>query len=91
MIRDLAQFQEEAAERGYTQDFGASDKTLSEVAEADPHIVASRSFDLGTDPGDDVTVYLIEARGKNGYLIVSDSFHADPLKAALIAKMLDRG
>ena len=90
MIKDLAHFQEKAAERGYTQDFGASDKSLAELAKANAHVVTSATFDLGTDPGDDVTVYLIEAGREKGYLMVSDSFHADPLKAALIEKMLDR-
>ena len=89
MIRDLAQFQEEAAERGYTHDFGAGEKSLAEMARANPHIVSSATFDLGTDPGDDVTVYLIEAGREKGYLMVSDSFHADPRKAAFITKMLD--
>ena len=43
------------------------------------------TFDSGTDPGDDVTIYLIESSsGLNGYLILSDSFHTDLRKAAFI-------
>jgi hypothetical protein len=47
------------------------------------------TFDNGTDPGDDVTMYLIESRsGPQGYLILSDSFHTDPRKAAFIDALL---
>jgi hypothetical protein len=90
MTTDLAQFQAEAIARGYTHDFGIDGESLSEICAANPHVVASESFDLGTDPGDDVTIFLIEAECGNGYLIVSDSFHADPVKAALIDRMLSR-
>ncbi len=48
-------------------------------------------FDCGTDPGDDVTMYLIESNsGRKGYLILSDSFHADPRKAAFIDALLSK-
>jgi hypothetical protein len=91
MAVDLAQFQAEAVARGYTHDFGASDESLAEMSCGNPKVVASQSFDLGTDPGDDVTIFLIEAECGNGYLIVSDSFHVDPAKAALIDELLARG
>jgi hypothetical protein len=49
------------------------------------------TFDNGTDPGDDVTMYLIESRsGPQGYLILSDSFHTDPRKAAFIDALLSQ-
>jgi len=52
-------------------------------------IVESVSLDNGTDPGDDVTLYLIESSaGLKGYLMLSDSFHADPEKAAFIDALL---
>ncbi|MCH7834365.1 MAG: phosphoribosylpyrophosphate synthetase, partial [Proteobacteria bacterium] len=55
----------------------------------DLRIVEYETFDSGTDPGDDVTMYLIESTtGPNGYLILSDSFHADPSKAALVDALL---
>lgn len=88
MTMDLAQFQAEAVARGYKHDFGADDKSLSDTSCGNPQVVASESFDLGTDPGDDVTIFLIEAECGNGYLIVSDSFHVDPVKAAFIDRML---
>ena len=49
----------------------------------------SVTFDGGTNPGDDVTMYLIESTiGLNGYLMLSDSFHADPRKTAFIDTLL---
>ena len=52
-------------------------------------IVEYETFDCGTDPGDDVTMYLIESTtGPNGYLILSDNFHTDPSKAALVDALL---
>ncbi len=48
-------------------------------------IIDSRSVDSGTDPGDDATLYMLEASdGTRGTLIVPDSFHTEPDKAALI-------
>ena len=49
------------------------------------------SFDSGTDPGDEVTMYLIHSSsGLKGYLILSDSFHTDPRKAAFIDALLTK-
>ena len=61
MARDLAELQDEVIARGYTHDFGSSPKLLPEIITSDLRIVDSISFDGGTDPGDDVTMYLIEA------------------------------
>ncbi len=88
MARDLAELQDEVIARGYTHDFGSSPKLLTETITSDLRIVDSISLDGGTDPGDDVTMYLIEAPGQKGYLIVSDSFHIDPIKAAFIGALL---
>jgi hypothetical protein len=88
MARDLAELQDEVIARGYTHDFGSNHKLLPEIITSDLHIVDSISFDSGTDPGDDVTMYLIESRSKKGYLIVSDSFNTDPEKAAFVVALL---
>ncbi len=88
MARDLAELQDEVIARGYTHDFGGSHKLLPETITSDLRIVDSIFFDGGTDPGDDVTMYLIEAPSEKGYLIVSDSFHTDPIKAAFIGALL---
>ena len=88
MARDLAELQDEVIARGYKHDFGSSHKLLSEIIANDLRIVDSIFFDGGTDPGDDVTMYLIEAPSEKGYLIVSDSFHTEPIKAAFIGTLL---
>lgn len=61
------------------------------VAEQDARIVDSIPVDMGTDPADDATVYLIESAGKpKGYMILADSFHADPQKAAFVDRLLGK-
>ncbi len=91
MANDLAKFQAEAAARGYTHDFGFHARSAPANIANELRVVDYVTFDTGTDPGDDVTVYLIESRrGPNGYLILSDSFHADPRKAAFIDVLLAR-
>jgi hypothetical protein len=57
---------------------------VPEIVTRDVRVVDSISFDGGADPGDDVTMYLIETPSEKGYLIVPDSFHIDPRKAAFI-------
>ncbi len=84
MAKDLAERLAEVIESGYTHNFGSSQKSAPEIVTRDMRVVDSISFDGGTDPGDDVTMYLIEAPSEKGYLIVSDSFHIDPRKAAFI-------
>lgn len=88
MARDLAELQQDVIALGYTHNFGNSYKALPETITSDLRVVDSFSFDGGTDPGDDVTMYLIDAPGEKGYLIVSDSFHTDPTKAAFIVAVL---
>ena len=85
MVNDLADFQAEVIARGYTHDFGFEAKSAPADFSSELRIVEYVAFDGGTDPGDDVTMYLIESTsGLKGYLILSDSFHADPRKAAFI-------
>ncbi len=92
MANDLADFQAEAIARGYTHDFAFNVKSAHAVAISDLRIVQYVTFDSGTDPGDDVTMYLIESTsGLKGYLILSDSFHTDPRKAAFIDALLASG
>ncbi len=91
MARDLAELLAEVIARGYTHDFGSSHKSTPEIVARDARVVDSISFDGGTDPGDDVTMYLIEAPSEKGYLIVSDSFHIDPRKVAFIGALFAKG
>ncbi len=91
MAKDLADYQAEAIANGYTHDFGFDGRSAPSDIANELRIVEYVSFDSGTDPGDDVTMYLIESNsGRKGYLILSDSFHADPRKAAFIDALLSR-
>ncbi len=89
MAYALADYQAEAIARGFTHDFALDAKSAPSDIARELRIVDYRAFDAGTDPGDDVTMYLIEATSElKGYLILSDSFHADPRKAAFIVALL---
>ena len=91
MANNLADFQAEAIARGYTHNFAFDGKSAPADIASDLRVVESVTFDSGTDPGDDVTMYLIESSGGlKGYLILSDSFHTDPRKAAFIDVLLTR-
>lgn len=85
MAIDLADFQAEAIAREYTHDFAIDARSAPADIASELRVVEYVTFDSGTDAGDDVTIYLIEsAGGLKGYLILSDSFHTDPRKAAFI-------
>ena len=91
MAKDLADYQTEAIANGYTHDFGFDGRSAPSDIANELRVVEYVSFDSGTDPGDDVTMYLIESNsGRKGYLILSDSFHTDPRKAAFIDALLSR-
>ena len=90
-MKDLADFQAEAIARGYVHDFAFDAKSAPADIANELRIVEYVTIDSGTDPGDDVTIYLIESlNGLKGYLILSDSFHADPRKAAFIDALLTK-
>ncbi len=89
MTNNLTDYQAEVIANGYTYDFGFDARSAPANIATDLRVVEYVTFDSGTDPGDDVTMYLIESTsGLNGYLILSDSFHADPRKAAFIDALL---
>ena len=89
MANDLADFQAEAIARGYTRDFVFEARSAAAAYAKELRIVEYVTFDSGTDPGDDVTMYLIKSTsGLKGYLVLSDSFHTDPRKAAFIDTLL---
>tara|TARA_R110002096_G_scaffold46310_21_gene123586 strand:- start:6754 stop:7053 length:300 start_codon:yes stop_codon:yes gene_type:complete len=82
---------EEARERGFGHNLVCDDGGLicadsGERFDVDDGWIAdSRSTDMGTDPGDDSTVYLIETgSGQRGYVIVPASFYVEPQKASVI-------
>ena len=89
MANDLVDFQAEAIARGYTHDFAFDARSAPADIASELRLVEYVTFDSGTDPGDDVTMYLIEsASGLKGFLILPDSFHTDPRKAAFIDALL---
>lgn len=95
MASDLADLQAQVVAGGYTHDFSSDVQSLQMkgtnelLALNDLRVVDTITFDVGTDPGDDTTMYLIESGcGQNGYLILPDSFHVDPRKAAFIEIVL---
>jgi len=91
MANDLADFQAEAIALGYTRDFAFDARSASAAIASELRVVEYVTFDNGTDPGDDVTMYLIESpSGPKGYLILSDSFHTDPRKAAFIDALVTK-
>ena len=63
MAKDLADYQAEAIANGYTHNFGFDERSTPSNIENKLRIVEYVSFDSGTDPGDDVTMYLIESKG----------------------------
>ena len=91
-MKDLADLHAEVIARVYTYDFAIDLRSAAADITNELHIVDFVTFDNGTDPGDDVTMYLIESRsGPQGYLILADSSHTDPRKAAFIAALLRLG
>ncbi len=89
MANTLADFHAEAITRGYTHDFALDARSAPSDIASELRVVEYTTFDGGTDPGDDVTMYLIESTSDlKGYLILSDSFHTDPRKAAFIDALL---
>ena len=84
-MKDLTDYQAEAIARGYVHDFAFDLRSATADIANELRIEEYVSFDSGTDPGDEVTMYLIGSlSGLKGYLILSDSFHTDPRKAAFI-------
>ena len=74
---------------GYAHNFSNDVQSLQLKGMNELRVVDTITFDAGTDPGDDTTMYLIESsRGRNGYLILPRSFHVDPRKAAFIEMVL---
>lgn len=92
---DIAELLVDAERRGFNHNFAGERLRGAEIGERfDPggaKIVYSQAVDMGTDPGDDATIYLIETTaGQKGYVIVGNAFHTDPRKAALIDYLIRR-
>lgn len=91
---DISELLVEAKRRGFSHNFAIESDHLicpdtGEDFEPDEaSIVWSESVDMGTDPGDDATIFLIETtNGRKGYLLVANSFRADPRKTAFLDRI----
>ena len=94
-MRDLAELLEQLRQQGFDRSFdGDIDHLSSARAPSDQNAGSVRlvdvvQLDAGTDPGDDVTVFLLETdSGVRGYLLVPDSFHTDPGKARFVDELM---
>lgn len=95
MYNDLADAAESLKEKGYTHTFELDEgcitcKEISGEYSADNlTIIESYSFDQGTDPGSESSIYAIESgNGVKGTLIISYGMYVDPEKAKLIDRLL---
>ncbi|MBD3615342.1 MAG: hypothetical protein HUJ22_02125 [Gracilimonas sp.] len=95
MYTDLAEAVESLKDKGFnhTYELGENCITCKELAVKytvdDLKIVETHSFDQGTDPGSESTVYAIESNtGVKGTLIMSYGMYVDPEKAKLIDRLL---
>jgi hypothetical protein len=91
---DLADLLASISQRGFAEPLDLRKFRLKahggSYSEKDFSIVDTVFLDSGTDPGDDVTVYLIRtASGACGYLIVPDSPHVETEKAQFIDAILE--
>ncbi|MGK2739793.1 hypothetical protein ACSHT0_02780 [Tepidicaulis sp. LMO-SS28] len=92
---DLAGLIENAKDKGFTLNFAVKGKALECSEENcrfdvdDLRLVDSTSVDFGTDPGDEATLYLIEAKsGQKGFLVLPYASEADPDKTAFIDALI---
>jgi hypothetical protein len=93
-MKGLAETLERVRRRGYTEPFEVRGHELVGIDtrfDVDDVIVADTLFiDNGTDPGDDVTVYLLKAGADaKGYLLMPDGPHTDPATASFIDRLVN--
>jgi hypothetical protein len=95
MYTDLADAVEDLKKKGYENlfepdgdEFYCSRLNLREKV-PNIKVVSSWTFDQGTDPGDESTIYALETTGGvKGYIITSFGMHVDRRKARLIDRLL---
>ncbi len=95
MYKDLADAVESLKEKGFDHTYELGDDCITckeldvEYSTGDLKIVETHTFDKGTDPGSESSVYAIESdNGVKGTLIMSYGMYVDPQKATLIDKLL---
>ncbi|MEX2478277.1 MAG: hypothetical protein WD357_07560 [Gracilimonas sp.] len=95
MYNDLADAVESLKDKGFDHTYELGDNCITckeldvEYSVDDLKIVETHSFDQGTDPGSESTVYAIESKkGVKGTLIMSYGMYVDRDKAKLIDRLL---
>lgn len=95
MYKDLADAIESLKEKGFDHTYELGNNCITckeldiEFGTDDLSIVQTYSFDQGTDPGSESTLYAIESdKGVKGTLIMSYGMYVDPEKAKLIDRLL---
>ncbi|MEX0722490.1 MAG: hypothetical protein WD053_01365 [Gracilimonas sp.] len=95
MYNDLADAVESLKDKGFDHTYELGDNCITckeldvEYSVDDLKIVETHSFDQGTDPGSESTVYAIESKkGVKGTLIMSYGMYVDRDKAKLIDCLL---
>ena len=96
MYKDLADAVESLKEKGFTHAYELGNDCITckeldkEYSPDDLSIIETHTFDQGTDPGSESTVYAIESEnGVKGHLIMSYGKYVDPEKAELIDRLLE--
>jgi hypothetical protein len=90
---ELSEILERLQSMGYCKHFGIVGSSAvhgaSVLAIDDIRLVDSVSTDMGTDPGDEATVYLLEiGDGERGYLVLPDGLHVDPATASFVDRLM---
>lgn len=95
MYKDLAHALESFQEKGFNHTFKLGNNCITcvqldkEYSPDDLTILETHSFDKGTDPGSESTIYAIESNeGLKGTLIISYGMYVDPEKAKLVDQLL---
>lgn len=96
MYADLADAVESFKEKGYDHTYELGDDCITckelnvEFTVDNLKIIESHTFDQGTDPGSENTLYAIESNdGVKGLLIISYGMYANRDKAHLIDNLLN--
>jgi hypothetical protein len=95
MYKDLADAVESLKENGYDHTFELGDDCITckeldvEYSTDDLTIEETHTFDKGTDPGSEASVYAIKSEeGVKGILIISYGMYVKKEKATLIDRLL---
>lgn len=90
--KDLAHAVEDLKKKGITNLFsGDPDETLAfYITKAEKiKIVSQHRFEMGTDPGDEATLYTLDIPDEGQfYLVISYGAQTNPIKSKLLSEIL---